>query len=460
MAMVTGHFGPRVQSRLRFQFRTACQAWFGRGRQGAVCGGRVVIAKRLLSPRRVWAGLICLGLMLNGHAVLAQNAQDTAVSTAASAANAGLAEATAAKHAVIMDYDTGIVLFSKNGDRAMPPASMSKIMTVLVVFDLIKQGQLALDDMATVSTDAWRRGGFAAGSSTMCLQPGEQVSIEDLLRGVIILSGNDAAITLAEYIAGSEPAFAKLMQAKADELGLTSASFANATGWPDPGQRISARDLAEIARVTLARHPDFYPIYGEPTFDFCTEAPSNRYNRNPILGTIDGVDGLKTGHTRESGYGLVASRRVGDDRRIVVYNGLTSTRARAEEGERLIRAAFSDYHVRDVVEHGQTVGQVPVLQGQASHVVGLASQTITVGYHRRDADIIRSAVFRFDQPLIAPVEAGDKIGELVVTIPGAAPRVVPVHAATSVERLDRWGRVKLGAATLVSPASNLGSEAP
>lgn len=356
---------------------------------------------------------------------------------------------TEAEHAVIMDYETGIVLFSKNADRAMPPASMSKIMTALVVFDLIKAGQLSLEDTFTVSDDAWRRGSFASGSSTMCLEPGEVVSVENLLRGVIILSGNDAAITLAQNIAGSEPAFALMMEAKAAELGLQSASFANATGWPDPGQMISARDLAQIARVTMREHPQLFAMYGEPTFDFCTEAPSNRYNRNPLLGRMEGVDGMKTGRTRESGFGLVATRNWQGERRIIVFNGLATARGRARVAEALMTAAYEAFFIADVITAGTKVGVANVYGGVEETVVGEVRETVIWGYHTDEIADIR-AVFEYEDPLLAPIAQGERIGTLVITAPGRNEERLDVFASTEIPRLGHWARMRNAAEFVVS----------
>jgi len=355
---------------------------------------------------------------------------------------------TAATHAVIMDYETGIVLYSKDGDTPMPPASMSKIMTILHVMDLLESGSITLDTEFEVSEDAWRRGGFASGSSNMCLEPRQRVSVEDLIRGVIVLSGNDASIVLAQGISGSEPAFADELNDKADDMGLENSHFANATGWPHPEHRVSAHDLAEIARVTIAEHGDLYAIYAEREFDWCVSSPSNRFNRNPLLGLVPGVDGLKTGHTEESGYGLVASGVRNGVRRIVVFNGMTSQRGRANEAERLMRAAFADFRVATPFADNQEVGQLPVFLGEADAVPVRIAEGVTLGYHRRSARDV-SARLVYEGPLRAPISAGDEVGKLVLEVPGGETVERTIYAAADVAQLDLVGRAQAGLVHLI-----------
>lgn len=362
-----------------------------------------------------------------------------AVFALAGAAGAISPLSTPATHAVILDQATGIVLYSKNGDEPMPPASMSKIMTVLLTFERIDSGSLALTDEVTVSENAWRKGGFATGGSTMCLEPKERVSIEDLLRGVIVLSGNDASIVLAETLAGSEESFALEANIRAEELGLENSHFVNATGWPNDEHRVSALDLARIARETIKNHPELYKIYAEKEFGFCTEAPSNRFNRNPVLGLIEGADGLKTGHTEESGYGLVASAERGGERRIIVFNGLTSNADRSREAERLLNAAFRDFNVATPFKAGDEVATLPVFMGEAEGVKVAVAADITIGYHRLAARDARSRVV-YEAPLKAPIKKGDVVGKLQFEIPGAPVQEVDVVAGEAVARMGMTGR--------------------
>ena len=352
---------------------------------------------------------------------------------------------TRASHAVILDFETGDVLFSKNGDEAMPPASMSKLMTALMVFEALEDGRFDLDTSLPVSENAWRRGGAASGSSTMFLDVNSRAEVGDLIRGIIVQSGNDACIVVAEALGGTEENFAQMMTERAHELGLESASFANATGWPDPDHRISALDLARLARHIIETYPQYYDIYSETEF---TYNGIRQYNRNPLLGVFDGADGLKTGHTEESGYGLVASAERDGERRIVVFNGMESNRARADESERLMRAAFSEFSTVELVEAGEVLGQAEIYLGVAPSVELRAADSLSFGLHRRDRDGI-SAELVYEGPLHAPVQEGDVVGQLEVTLPDGREMSVPVEAAQSVARKGAMGRAGAAFARLI-----------
>lgn len=368
--------------------------------------------------------------------------------SAATAAAAVPPLTTPATHALIMDQDTGVVLFSKNGDEAMPPASMSKIMTILMVFERLDDGSLQLDDEFEVSVDAWERGGWKSGSSNMCLQPNVRVSVEDLIHGVVVLSGNDASIVLAQNISGSEEAFAADMTRRAEDLGIENATFANATGWPHPDHRMSARALAEMARITIRDHPELYKIYAEKEFGYCVDSPANRFNRNPVLGVIDGADGLKTGHTVESGYGLVASAVRDGKRRIVVFNGLTSNAERSREAERLLNAAFRDFEVDTPFAAGDVVATAPVAVGVTDEVGLVIQESITLGYHRRAARDVEAWV-DYEGPLKAPVREGDKIGTFHLKVPGSPEVVRDVFAGGAVAKKGLIGRAQDGLVHLI-----------
>lgn len=345
---------------------------------------------------------------------------------------------TDASHAVIMDYETGTVLFSKNGDEPMPPASMSKMMTVLMTLEAIESGSLSLDDELPVSEEAWRRGGAASGSSTMFLDVNSRARVEDLLRGVIVQSGNDACIVLAEAIGGSEAAFADMMTQRARELGLENATFANATGWPNPDHMVSAEDLARIARILIRDHPDFYGIWAEREF---TYNGIRQFNRNPLLGVFDGADGLKTGHTEDSGYGLVGSAERDGERRIIVFNGMDSNAARASEAERMMRAALTDYDVYDLFEAGAVVEhEVPVFMGAAETVTLRTEDAIAIGLHRRARRDMTVSV-NYDGPVPAPIAEGDEIATLTVEAPGMEPQDYPLVAAEAVPQKGLMGRI-------------------
>ncbi len=355
---------------------------------------------------------------------------------------------TPASHAVILDYETGLMLFGKDADTPIPPASMTKIMTLYLVFERLGSGALTLDDEFTVSADAWKRGGFSSGSSTMCLRPKERVRVEDLIRGVIVLSGNDAAITLAENIAGSEAAFSRQMTERAHELGLSSVEFHNSTGWPDPGHEVSVHDLAKLTRLIIRDFPKEYAYFAETEYDWCKAAPSNRYNRNPLLGIVEGADGLKTGHTNESGYGLAGSALRDGQRRIVVFSGMTSNRGRASEGERLIRAAFGEFEIQTLFAKGETVGEAKVSLGLAATVSLLAPDDIKSAIYRPNRRGMSTALV-YDGPVAAPIEAGDIIGELVVKQDGKTIASYPLQAAQSVKRKGFFGRAMAGLVGLI-----------
>ena len=345
---------------------------------------------------------------------------------------------TDAAHAVIMDFETGEILFNKDGDAPMEPASMSKMMTVLMTLEAIESGALSLDDELPVSEHAWRTGGAASGSSTMFLELNSRARVDDLLHGVIIQSGNDACIVLAEAIGGSEAAFAGMMTDRAHELGLASANFENATGWPNPDHLISAADLARLARILIRDHPDFYDIWSQREF---TYNGIRQYNRNPLLGVFSGADGLKTGHTEVSGYGLVGSAERDGERRIIVFNGMQSNAARASEAERMMRAALSEYGVYHLFEAGDTVEhEVPVFMGEAETVAVRVDTDVMAGMHRRGRRDMTVSV-EYDSPVPAPVAEGDVIATLVVEAPGYERHEYPLVAAEGVARKGLMGRI-------------------
>lgn len=355
---------------------------------------------------------------------------------------------TTASNAVIMDYDTGLVLFGKEANTPIPPASMTKIMTLYIVFERLKSGALRLDDEFTVSADAWKRGGFSSGSSTMCLRPKERVRVEDLIRGVIVLSGNDAAITLAENIGGTEAAFSREMTERAHELGLDTLAFHNSTGWPDPGHQVSVHDLAKLTRLLIRDFPEEYAYFAEKEYDWCKAAPSNRYNRNPLLGVVEGADGLKTGHTSESGYGLAGSAVRNGERRIIVFSGMSSSRGRANEGERMMRAAFGDFEIKTLFTKGEKVGDAEVFLGVAASIPLVAQADIKTAIYRPNRRQLKTA-FVYDGPVAAPVNAGDLLGQLIVEDDGKVIASYPLLAGASVKRKGFFGRAMAGLVSLI-----------
>lgn len=343
---------------------------------------------------------------------------------------------TPAPHVVIMDYDTGLVLFEKDARRPIAPASMTKIMTAELVFDRIRDGSLSPDTEFTVSEEAWRRGGAASGSSTMFLKLNSSVRVEDLLRGVIIQSGNDACIVLAEGIAGSETAFADMMTQHARDIGLDSATFRNATGWPHPEHKISLYDLARLGQRSIRDYPEFYSIYAENSFTWNGITQSNR---NPLLGRFTGADGLKTGHTESSGYGLVASAKRGDTRRIMVVNGLGSKSERRSEGIRLMQAAFDQFKVETLFEEGEVIAPVSVYMGREDRVDTVTDADVQFGLYRGHRKNM-TVEMRSKAAIAAPINKGDHVADLVVKIPGQDDLVFPLKAAGDVKRKSAFGR--------------------
>lgn len=352
---------------------------------------------------------------------------------------------TPASHAVIMDHETGTILYSKNGSEPMIPASMTKMMTAFLVFELIDRGEISLTDKFTVSEDAWRRGGFPSGTSTMGLAPGDTPTVEELLHGVIIMSGNDACIVLAQGISGSEEAFARRMTALAHELGMDSANFVNTTGLEAVGHVVSAEDLAKMAKLTIDKYPQYYDWYDMPDY---TWREYTQANRNPIL-SIQGVDGLKTGHLEVSGYGLTASAVRDGIRRTIVINGLDSMAERGREGERMMRMAFQSYDLKVITPESVELPEVKVWLGQKQTVPVSLADKMTIAGHKAALEKAKSEIV-LDGALEAPVKSGDTIGKLVVTIEGQPPIEAPIVAEADVKKLGFFGRAVEGLSQLIA----------
>jgi D-alanyl-D-alanine carboxypeptidase (penicillin-binding protein 5/6) len=347
---------------------------------------------------------------------------------------------TNAPYAYILDGDTGLPLYSKRGDEPFIPASMSKLMLYYIVFERIRDGRLKLEDEFTVSEHAWRTGGAGTDGSTMFLPLGSKVSVENLLRGAIVVSGNDACIVLAEGIAGSEAAFAREATARARELGMMNSTFTNATGLDDPDHRMSAHDIAIISYRIIKDFPQFYPMFSESSF---TWNRITQPNRNPLLKEMDGADGVKTGHLAAAGYGLVGSAVRDGERRIVVLQGLTSETERRKEGPRVMRAAFVDFRSSSVVGKGTQVAEAEVWLGEKKTVPLVAAQDVSVGLHVAALKQLKSTVV-YKGPLLAPVKEGDIVGELLIGAPGMTEIRVPVAAGASVNKLGLIGRALVG----------------
>jgi D-alanyl-D-alanine carboxypeptidase (penicillin-binding protein 5/6) len=339
---------------------------------------------------------------------------------------------TKAPFAILMDYESGTVLFNKNGDEPLEPASMAKLMTLAVVFDLLQTKKLQPTDEFFISEHAWRDGGAKSGGSTMFAELGSQIPVMDLVRSVIIQSGNDAAIALAEGIAGTEVAFAQMMNKLGREIGLTNSNFVNATGLPDPDQYSTARDLATIARFIIAQFPEYYPIFSEKEF---TWNKIRQMNRNSLLEVGIGVDGLKTGHTEASGYGEVVSTAAGGRRLIGVLHGLKSMSERTEEARKLITWGTRGFELVPVFAAGQEVRRVPVYGGSEPDVAVVGKGAIDL-FLPKGATNCPQADVVYNAPIRPPVRKGDQLALLVVKCNDKVVQQTPLYAGADVEQGD------------------------
>lgn len=351
---------------------------------------------------------------------------------------------TPATQAYIVDLSTGTVLLDKSSSTPMPPASMSKLMTVYMVFEALRRGDLDMDTMLPVSRKAWKKGG-----SKMFVHVGDTVSVADLLRGIIVQSGNDACIVIAEALAGSEEAFASSMTRRARKLGLSGSNFVNSTGWPHPDHRMSARDLAKLSRIIIEEFPDLYALFKEKTF---TYNKIKQGNRNPLLYRNMGADGLKTGYTKGSGYGLVASA-VQDQRRLVlVLNGLTSVRQRSGEARRLMEWAFRAFRPYQLFASGEVVDKATVWLGREASVPLTITRDVKLSLSRKSRAKLKVKV-RLNEPVSAPVHKGTRLGSLIVSAPPMESLEIPLVAGAEVERLDFIGRIGAAVRHLLFGAS-------
>ena len=352
---------------------------------------------------------------------------------------------TPAPIAFMTDLSSGAVLFAKDADRRMPPASMAKMMTVYVAFDMIRHGDLKLDQTFTVRPETWKK--WHSQGSTMFLGTGEQVSVANLLAGIVTLSGNDACVVLAEGISGTEPAFVALMNDHARKLGLANSHFGTANGWPDGGVTyVSARDLATLASATVHNFPDLYKqFYARPNFTWGKTLGSNQditqANRDPILGRVAGADGLKTGHTEEAGYGFTGSAEQNGRRLVMVLAGLDSASARVSQSVAFMDWGFGAWRSRPIVKKGKQVETAEVQLGDHRTVGLVAPADVAVTIPTGSNAPVKVKVV-YDGPLKAPIKAGDHVADLVVSTSDTQPQVTPLVAAASVGKagfLDRVG---------------------
>jgi serine-type D-Ala-D-Ala carboxypeptidase (penicillin-binding protein 5/6) len=339
---------------------------------------------------------------------------------------------TLAPNAILLDGKTGEVFFEKAADFPIPPASMSKLMTQAVVFDQLKAGTITDDQEFVVSEDAWRRGGSPSGSSTMYAELNSKIRVIDLLRGAIIQSANDACMVLAEGVAGSELAFTELMRKKAADLGLKNSTFKNATGLPDPGHVMSVRDLAVLARHIVYEHPDRYPLYSESKF---TWNKIEQANRNPLLKDYAGAEGMKTGFTKEAGYGLVGTVQRDGRKLIMVIAGLKSANERKAESQKLLDWGFRQFKTADVFEKDETVAEARVWGGVENWVELKTAQSFQVALTPREQKTVELKL-SYTGPLMAPVKSGTEVGKARVVVAGRTVAEIPVVAAKDVDAVD------------------------
>lgn len=355
---------------------------------------------------------------------------------------------TDARSLIIVDHASGKILAEKNADDPLPPASMSKLMTLNMAFEALREGRLSLNDKLPVSQHAASYGG-----SSMFLKRGEIVSVEDLLRGVIVLSGNDSSAVLAEALSpdGTEEGFAQLMNRRALELGLTNSTFTNSNGWPHPDHKMSARDLAVLASRLIREFPEYYVYFAEEEYLFDERVPENRYNRNPLLKLGRGADGLKTGYTRDSGYGLVGSASNGKRRVVFVITGLGSRTERTEKASQIVNWYFIQFSEKSLYSAGETVVEAPVWMGSESKVAVVVPSDAYVLVPGTASNIEITAEATFERHLEAPVAEGQPVGKLVVSHP--APDYTTsftLVAGNAVERAGYFGRFVYAARTMVS----------
>ncbi|WP_296425089.1 D-alanyl-D-alanine carboxypeptidase family protein [Yoonia sp.] len=351
---------------------------------------------------------------------------------------------TRATAAYVFDQTTGTVLLAKNEDIPLPPASMSKLMTVYMAFEAVTDGRLVIDELLPVSAHA---AGYAG--SSMFLDTTDRVSVEDLLRGVIVLSGNDASAVLAEALSpdGTEAGFARMMTQRAQQMGMMNSSFANSNGWPAAGHRMSMEDLGILADRIISDFPTFYPLFAETEFAFDNRVPSNSRNRNPLLTLGIGADGLKTGHTQEAGYGLVGSAKQGDRRVIFVITGLESQSDRAEEAEKLVNWAFRQFAQKDVARAGTRIAEADVWMGDAPTVGLTVADDLSLLVPILNQGEVNAEVV-FAGPITAPITAGQQLGELVVSLDGLPQKRLPLVADADVARGGFSARLRTAAYVL------------
>ena len=355
---------------------------------------------------------------------------------------------TRAPNILVTDLGTGQVLIDRNSDVPLPPASMSKLMTMLLLFEAIEDGRVTMETTWTVSQRAHEMGG-----SRMFLETRHRPTTEDLIRGIAVLSGNDATVVVAEGLAGSEEAFGQIATQRARELGMTGTNIVNASGWPHPQHRMSLRDLAILAEHIIEAFPQYYPYLAERDF---TWNDITQQNRLPLIGAGLGMDGLKTGHTSEAGFALTGSAQQGTRRIVFVFSGLGSERERIEEAERIINWAFRQFAERPVARRGQALAEAEVWMGETRAVPLVAPRDYAVLVPAMGTTELQARV-EYAGPLTAPVAQGDAVGRLVVEVPGSPPLTFPLVAGAEVAKGGVGPRLRSAAVVL---AGHLGLSLP
>jgi len=349
---------------------------------------------------------------------------------------------TQARAAFVYDVTTRTVLLEKDADVPIPPASMSKLMTLNMLFEALHDGRVTMETQFGVSTRAKNMGG-----STMFLNENDRPTVEELIQGIIVLSGNDACVVVAEGLAGSEDAFARLMNDRAATLGLTGSTFANASGWPNPNHRMSVHDLGMLAVRLITEFPEYYGYFGQKEYPYDNRAPDNRFNRNPLLSLGIGADGLKTGHTSEAGYGIVGSATQGTRRIVFVVSGLNSEKERAEESERIVNWAFRQFVQKNVIAKGTEVARADVWMGD-HHEIGLVTaDDVSLLLPALERDVLSAEVV-YRGPIEAPLTAGQEVADLVVTLKDLPPAHVPLVSDRDVARGGFLPRLRSAALVL------------
>ena len=329
---------------------------------------------------------------------------------------------TRARAAWVYDVSTGTVLLEKNAHEKLPPASMSKLMTINMLFEALRDGRVRLDDRFPVSSHAKSMQG-----STMFLNETDRPTVEELIKGIVVLSGNDACVVVAEGLAGTEEAFARQMNERARALGMTDSTFANSSGWPNPNQRMSMHDLGILAARLIREFPEYYGYFALTEFPYDDRAPDNRFNRNPLLKLGIGADGLKTGHTEESGYGLVGSAIQNGRRVVVVITGMATDRERSQEAERILNWAFREFVEKTVATKGTRITDADVWMGSKTKVGLVLDQDLSMLLPSLAQDKLTAEV-AFTTPIEAPIAEGQKLAEMTITVPGMEPTSVPLVA--------------------------------